>query len=81
MSEMNPTINFNMIRVHNGSQASGFEELICQLARRQKHDNAKFVRVGTPDGGVEAYWVFGNGTEYGWQAKYFTTLTMQEFFL
>jgi hypothetical protein len=30
--------------------------------------------VGTPDGGVESYWALGNGTEYGWQAKYFTTL-------
>lgn len=71
MREMNPTINFNMIRVHNGSQASGFEELICQLARRQKHSNARLVRVGTPDGGVEAYWIFADGIEYGWQAKYF----------
>ena len=68
----NPTVNWNNIRPHNGSQNSGFEELVCQLARSEDFNDATFTRVGTPDGGVEAYWTFSNGSEYGWQAKYFT---------
>ena len=29
-----------------------------------------FVRKGTPDAGVECYAILGDGTEWGWQAKY-----------
>ena len=72
MAFENPTINWNNIRLHKGSQNSGFEELVCQLARFQSFNDAKFTRVGTPDGGIEAYWTFSDGSEYGWQAKYFT---------
>lgn len=72
MTFENPTINWNNIRPNKGSQNSGFEELVCQLAHFQSFNDAKFTRVGTPDGGVEAYWTFSDGSEYGWQAKYFT---------
>lgn len=67
-------INWHLIRSHNNSQNNGFEELVCQLAREEEIPNRKsFIRLGTPDGGVEAYWVLENGEEHGWQAKYFTT--------
>jgi hypothetical protein len=32
------------------------------------------VRNGTPDGGVEGYWVSPDGSEHGWQAKLFFDL-------
>lgn len=67
-------LNWNEIRPLNDSQAHGFEELCAQLARAESPDTAKFERKGTPDAGVECYCVFPDGSEWGWQAKYFHTL-------
>ena len=67
-------IDFSNIRTHDGSQNSGFEELVCQLARLQKPENAlRFVRKegAGGDAGVECYWILGDGSEICWQAKYF----------
>jgi hypothetical protein len=33
--------------------------------------NAKFVRKGSPDAGIECYWQQRNGDLYAWQAKFF----------
>lgn len=64
-------INWRNIRLHNNSQNSAFEELVCQLARREGQNNyQRFIRLGTPDGGVECFWEMNDGTEIGWQAKY-----------
>ena len=68
-------MDFTKIRVHDGSQNNGFEELVCQLAHLQRPDGAKtFVRKegAGGDAGVECYWVLNDGSEIGWQAKYFT---------
>jgi hypothetical protein len=35
---------------------------------------AQFVRKGTPDAGVECYAVLPDGSEWGWQAKYFDVM-------
>ena len=51
-----------------------FEELTCQLARRNPPDKAiEFRRIhgAGGDGGVEAYWVLDDGSEVGYQAKYY----------
>lgn len=65
-------IDFNAIRPIKGSKDKGFEEFICQLAKREKIPNAvKFIRNGTPDGGIECYWTLSDGTKWAWQAKYF----------
>ncbi len=72
MSINSPTINWNNIREHNNSQERGFEELVCILARREFALSNHFIRKGTPDAGVEAFYVYEDGTEWGWQAKYFT---------
>jgi predicted ATPase len=67
-------IDFSKIRSYKGSQSAGFEELICQLGRRdQSHDSLEFRRVegAGGDGGVEAYWKKRDGSEIGYQAKYF----------
>lgn len=67
--------NWLNIRSYNGSQNNAFEELVCQLARAEEiTGKSDFIRVGAPDGGVEAYCKLLNGAEYGWQAKYFTQM-------
>lgn len=69
------TINWFEIIHINKSQNNAFEELVCQLAKNEEIEGAlEFKRLGTPDGGVEAYWVLENGDEYGWQAKNFHKL-------
>ena len=69
------SIDWNNIRVFNNSQNNAFEELVCQLAREEEIVNKKeFYRIAAPDGGVEAYCVLNNGDEYGWQAKYFSSM-------
>ena len=68
-------IDFSNIRTHNGSQNSGFEELVCQLAHLQKpEDGSKFVRKegAGGDAGVECYWILTDESEICWQAKYFS---------
>lgn len=53
-------------------QDTGFEELCCQIARAQALDRGyTFVRLGTPDGGVEGYSIDASGAEHGLQAKFF----------
>ena len=74
-----PSLNFELIRPHNGTQTGGFEELICQLAHLEPlPDASMFVsKEGSGgDAGVECFWMLSDQTEHGWQAKYFTkTLT------
>ncbi len=66
------SLNWKNLRPYNGSQQNAFEELCCQLARyEQMPQGSKFVRKGTPDGGVECYWTLPSGDEVGWQAKFF----------
>jgi hypothetical protein len=68
-------INWWNIRSYDNSQNNAFEELVCQLAREEFIPNKiSFIRVGAPDGGVEAYCTLNNGDEYGWQAKFFDTM-------
>ncbi len=63
------------LRPFNGDIKNGFEELVCQLARTEQiPDKSKFIRVAAPDGGVEAYCVLSDNTEYGWQAKFFSSM-------
>ena len=56
-------LDFNNIRSINGSLNDGFEEFVCQLARREDISHSiKFVRNGKPDGGVECYWILEDGS-------------------
>lgn len=70
---MNP-IDWSSIRPLDGGQDKGFEELCSQLARTESPPSACFERKGTPDAGVECYAVLKDGSEWGWQAKYFDGL-------
>lgn len=68
-------IEWNKLRAFNGDVKNGFEELVCQLARVEEIKNkTKFIRVAAPDGGVESYCILDDETEYGWQAKFFTSV-------
>ena len=67
------TLDWNAIHPLHGSQEKAFEELCAQLARSSCPPDARFVRNGTPDGGVECYCTLPDGSKWGWQAKYFTS--------
>ena len=68
-------VDWRSIRPLNGGREKGFEELCSQLARSEVADRAQFIRKGNPDAGVECFAVFGDGSEWAWQAKYFLTLS------
>lgn len=56
----------------NSSQNDAFEELLCQLVKKEDIPNKKeFIKVGNPDGGVECYVILDNYDEIGFQAKWF----------
>lgn len=70
---MQMNLNWHEIRTINNSLNEGFEEFVCQLARKEEIINKKrFIRKGKPDAGVECYWALEDGSEWAWQAKYFT---------
>jgi len=67
-------MNFNWTNLIslNNSQNDAFEELLCQLAKKEPIANKKeFIKVGNPDGGVECYVILNNDDEIGFQAKWF----------
>lgn len=68
-------IDFTQIRGLSDGQRQSFEELVCQLARREiQPHGSQFRRVegSGGDGGLEAYWLLPNGEKIGYQAKFFT---------
>ena len=71
---MTVNVDWRSIRPLNGARDKGFEELCSQLARSEIADDAKFIRKGNPDAGVECYAIYENGSQCAWQAKYFFTL-------
>lgn len=67
-------IRFEDIRQDHGGPNLGFEELVCQIARRMPPAGAteyRRIEGAGGDGGVEAYWKKANGSKVGYQAKYF----------
>lgn len=69
-----PDIDLNAIREHRGSRADAFEELCCQLANDEPVVNrVRFDRKGRGgDAGVECFVTLADGTEIGWQVKFYT---------
>ncbi|NDU96930.1 ATP-binding protein, partial [Spirosoma terrae] len=64
------------LRPYDGDQKKAFEELVCQLADSEPIGNrVQFIRVAAPDGGKEAYCTLSTDEEYGWQAKFFTSMS------
>lgn len=69
-----PEIKFDRIRPHHGSQDRGFEELVRQLVVADPPtDCARLEHKGVgADGGVELLAHLKDGSQVGYQAKYFT---------
>lgn len=67
-----PDIDFSEIRLH-GNQADAFEELCCQLASDEASlDRVRFDRKGRGgDAGVECFETLADGSEIGWQVKFY----------
>lgn len=66
-------IDFQHIRPSHDGARHAFEELVCQIARRNPPEGAQeFRRIegAGGDGGVEAYWRRRDGKKTGYQAKY-----------
>jgi hypothetical protein len=68
-----PEVGFSRIREHRGTRHGGFEELCCQLAALDDlAEGSSFMRKGPgADQGLECYRTYADGSEVGWQAKYF----------
>lgn len=65
-------LEWQHLRPWNGTQHTAFEHLCCQLAACEASPiGSRFIRKGTPDGGVEGFWILPNQDEWAWQAKYF----------
>lgn len=65
-------VDFARLRPWGRGQDTAFEELSCQIARAKAVNRGnQFVRLGTPDGGVEGYEIDADGNEHGLQAKFF----------
>src|SRR3954469_2505126 len=69
-----PDIDIYEIRQHRGSQADAFEELCCQLANDEPiKDRVRFDRKGRGgDAGVECFATLADGSEVGWQVKFYS---------
>ena len=62
------------MRLLDGSQPKAFEEMCCQLASAEKiASGSSFRRKAAPDAGAECYWKLPDGSEWGWQAKFFSS--------
>jgi hypothetical protein len=73
-----PEIDFDQIRPVGGTgKREGFEQFVCELAADDAPSaDARFTRLhgAGGDGGVECFWTLADGTEHGWQAKYWTAI-------
>ncbi|ABC22447.1 ATPase AAA [Rhodospirillum rubrum] len=68
-----PDIDFKQIRLRGNTQADAFEELCCQLAADEASTiRIRFDRKGRGgDAGVECYETLTDGSEIGWQVKFY----------
>ena len=69
MNEMDADVDFTRIIPRLGSKSNAFEELCCQLARREMDQPLQRLHGAGGDGGIECYLDVQEG-RWGWQAKY-----------
>ena len=71
-----PDFDLRKIRPHKGGQDRAFEELCCQLASLEPRPaQALYHRKGAgPDAGVECFTRSPDGTETGWQVKFYAAM-------
>ncbi|MGK3125918.1 hypothetical protein ACCY16_17495 [Candidatus Pantoea formicae] len=68
-----PDIDLYGIRPHHGGKEDAFEELCCQLAHDEPiQERVRFDRKGRGgDTGVECFATLEDGSEVGWQVKFY----------
>ena len=69
MNEVDSDVDFTQIIPRLGSRSNAFEELCCQLARREMDQPLQRLHGAGGDGGIECYLDVQEG-RWGWQAKY-----------
>ena len=69
MNEMDSDVDFTQIIPRLGSRSNAFEELCCQLARREMDQSLQRLHGAGGDGGIECY-LDVQEDRWGWQAKY-----------
>ena len=70
---MTPDLDWARLRPGSDVRKS-FEDLCCRLAELETAPHGlRFLRLAAPDGGAECLWRLPDGSEWGWQAKYFLT--------
>jgi len=71
---MTLSLEWSRLRAWNGTQNRAFELLCNQLAGHEAVPvGSTYVAKAAPDAGVESYWIFPDGSEWGFQAKFFTS--------
>lgn len=71
------SLDFKKLRSQPTGQRGAYEELICHLAERTRPNSTvvEFCHINGDggDGGIEAYWVDCDGSEFGYQCKFHTS--------
>jgi hypothetical protein len=74
------TLPWQNLREWDGSVRKAFEQMCNQFASCEDvAEGCRFVPVAAPDGGVECYWVYPNGSEWAFQAKFWTSPEQVDF--
>lgn len=65
--------NWDDLKPLEGKQHTSFEELCYTIAKRKYGDRGRFTSIDDKGGGsgVEFYLTFPDGSQWGWQSKYF----------
>ncbi|WP_263808612.1 hypothetical protein [Salinibacter sp.] len=66
-------LDWSNLKPLEGNQHTSFEELCYTIAKRKYGDKGRFTSINDSGGGsgVEFYLTFPDGTQWGWQSKYF----------
>jgi hypothetical protein len=74
------TLPWQNLRSWDGSVRKAFEQMCNQFASLEATPTGSvFVPVAAPDGGVEGYWIYPDKTEWGFQAKFWTSPEQVDF--
>lgn len=66
-------IDWSKLKPYQNDKRRSFEELCYQIAKKLYGDRGKFTSIDDSGGGdgVEFFLTFSDGTEWGWQAKFY----------
>jgi hypothetical protein len=74
------TLPWQELRPWDGSVRKAFEQMCNQFASYEAVPaGSRFVPVAAPDGGLESYWIYANDSEWGFQAKFWTSPEQVDF--